>query len=114
VSPETAIASLIAGHEIPSAALESNRAINVPGLSVTVQQMVDSLERIAGQAVVKHIRWERDPRIERIVGTWPGAWDTTRARALGLPMDENFDAIVRGYMEFLSAKRTGTDLRTSS
>jgi nucleoside-diphosphate-sugar epimerase len=63
--------------------------------------MVASLERLAGRDVVERIRWERDPRVERIVATWPGAWDTTRARALGLPADDSFDSIVKRYMEEL-------------
>jgi D-erythronate 2-dehydrogenase len=101
-SPETAVGCLIAGHDISSDALGSNRSVNVPGLSVSVQEMVDSLERIAGRDVAMRIRWERDPRIERIVGTWPGAWDTTRARALGFPGDTSFDAVIRAHMAHLT------------
>jgi D-erythronate 2-dehydrogenase len=97
-SPETAIGCLIVGQEIASESLGANRAVNVPGLSVTVREMVDALERNAGTDVKRLIRWERDPRIERIVGTWPGAWDTTRARTLGFPADANFDEVVRAYM----------------
>jgi hypothetical protein len=29
---------------------------------------------------------------------WPGALDDARARALGFPADENFDAMIRQYM----------------
>jgi D-erythronate 2-dehydrogenase len=37
--------------------------------------------------------------VERIVGSWPGAWDTTRAHALGITGDPSFEAIVRAYVE---------------
>jgi len=98
-SPDTAIASLIAGHELPSAALGNCRWVNVPGISVTAAEMVASLERVAGSEVAKRVRWERDPRIERMMRGWPGAGDNSRARALGFPVDESFDAIIRRHME---------------
>ena len=49
--------------------------------------MVAALERVAGKDVAARIGWERDPAIERIVGSWPGAWDSARARALGFTGD---------------------------
>ena len=45
------------------------------------------------------IRWQRDPRITKLVDTWPGTLDAGPARTLGFPQDENFDAIVRAYVE---------------
>jgi hypothetical protein len=97
-SPSTAIGCLIAGHEVPADALGSNRTLNVPGISLTAGGMVAALARVAGAEVARRVRWERDARIARIVATWPGALDTTRARALGFPSDEAFDAIIRRYM----------------
>jgi D-erythronate 2-dehydrogenase len=99
LSPRNAIECLIAGHELPAEALGSSRVVNLPGISVRVSEMVAALERVAGSEVLKRIRWERDPVVERIVGGWPGAWDTARARELGLGGDENFESIVRAYIE---------------
>jgi nucleoside-diphosphate-sugar epimerase len=99
LSPQTAIECLIAGHEISADALGSRRVVNVPGISITAGEMLASLERVAGPGVARRVRWERDPRIERMVASWPGAWDTTRARALGFPGDDNFDDIIRNYIE---------------
>jgi nucleoside-diphosphate-sugar epimerase len=98
-SPDTAITSLIAAHDLPSAALGDRRWINVAGISVTAGEMVAALERIAGAEVARRVRWERDPRIERMVRGWPGAGDNARARALGFPVDESFDTIIRHYIE---------------
>jgi D-erythronate 2-dehydrogenase len=61
--------------------------------------MVDALERVAGPEPVARIRWERDARIHEMVMGWPGAIDTPRARALGFPCDESFEAMVRQYVE---------------
>jgi nucleoside-diphosphate-sugar epimerase len=99
LSPRTVIECLIAAHELPTGALGSDRALNLPGLTVTVGQMAAALERLAGPDVVKRIRWERDARIERMVLGWPGALETTRARALGFPTDDSFDDIIRQYIE---------------
>lgn len=99
LSPRAAVDSLIAGAQLPSAAFALRRALNLPGLSVSVGEMIAALRRAAGPAAVDLIRHERDPAVEAIVGGWPGAWDIARAAALGLRPDADIDAIVRAYVE---------------
>src|SRR5262249_39002093 len=89
-SPRTAIAGLLRANELPSDALGNRRWVNVPGISVTAAEMAASLQRVAGPDVAKRIRWEADPRIERMVLGWPPAIDNARAIALGFKVDENF------------------------
>lgn len=103
LSPETVIDSLVFGHDVPTAALGVNRNINLPGLSLTVGDMVAALERVAGPEVVARIRWENDARIERIVSTWPGELDATRARTLGFPGDQKFDDVIRQHMRYMAS-----------
>ena len=55
------------------------------------------------QTAVARIRWQPDPRITKLVDTWPGTLDASRARALGFPHDDDFDAIVRAYVESRTA-----------
>jgi nucleoside-diphosphate-sugar epimerase len=98
-SPEAATRGLIAGHDLAAEVFGHSRTVNLPGLSVTPRQMADALARVAGQHVADRIQWSRDSRIERIVATWPGAWDTSRARALGFPTDPDFEAVVRQYVD---------------
>ncbi len=99
MSPSTVVACLIAAHEIPADSLGSSRALNLPGISVSVGDMAAALARVAGEDVAARISWERDPRIERMVASWPGACDASRARALAFPSDDSFDAIIRQYMQ---------------
>ncbi|MDB5773258.1 MAG: NAD-dependent epimerase [Burkholderia sp.] len=99
LSPHKAIEALIAGHELSRESLGNSRTINLPGISVSVADMVAALGRVAGPEPVKRIRWERNPVVERIVGSWPGAWDVTRARSLGLAGDTDFDSIVRAHID---------------
>lgn len=98
MSPATVIDSLIAAHELPGESLGANRALNLPGISVSVGDMAAALARVAGAEVAARIRWERDPRIERMVASWPGACEASRARALRFPSDDSFDDIIRQYM----------------
>jgi nucleoside-diphosphate-sugar epimerase len=99
LSPRKAIENLIHAHELPSEALGDCRAVNVPGISVSAGEMVASLRRIAGTEVASRVRWQFDSEIERMVGGWPGAWDTTRASALGFQSVTSFDEIVHAYIE---------------
>jgi nucleoside-diphosphate-sugar epimerase len=73
--------------------------MNMPGLSVPVREMVAALERVAGRGVSSRVTWVHDARIDRMMNGWPGALDDTRARALGFPADESFDAMIRQYMD---------------
>lgn len=74
-------------------------ALNIPGISVTVAEMVESLRKHAGEQAMRHIRWQRDPKIEAIVSAWPGRFETARANALGFLADADFDHIVRTHLE---------------
>ncbi|MBL8414846.1 MAG: SDR family oxidoreductase [Propionivibrio sp.] len=98
LSPRQAIDSLIFGHELGAEAFALNRVLNLPGVSVTVGEMIETLGRISGQAAVGKIRWESDPIVQRIIGSWPRRWDMTRAHALGFKGDRDFASIVQAYI----------------
>jgi D-erythronate 2-dehydrogenase len=99
LSPRRAIASLLAGLELDGAALGMQRAVNLPGISVTVDQMVAALREVAGDEVANRIEWKIDPRIEKLVYSWPGSLDTRRAEQLGLVGEHSFADVIRSYIE---------------
>ena len=99
VSPRTVIASLVAGHEAPARAFASTRSVNVPGLCVSVGEMVEALRRIAGEAVAARVKWQLDPVVDRIVQTWPARFNPVLGPKLGMRADPDFDSIVRAYIE---------------
>ncbi|MDN7675745.1 SDR family oxidoreductase [Burkholderia oklahomensis] len=99
LSPRRAIEALIAGCELDGAKLGNRRVINLPGISVTVDEMIDALREVAGADAVKLIRRAEDERVVKIVGSWPGRWDTSRAEALGLKGDASFVDVIRGYID---------------
>ena len=97
-SPRVVIANLIHGHDLPSDAWEDGlRVLNLPGITVTVAQMMEGLEKAGGDMSL--ISWQRDEAIEAIVGSWPAGMKTTRAAKLGFAADENIDAIIGVFLE---------------
>ena len=97
-SPATVTTNLVQAARVPAAALERLRVLNLPGLSVTVGEMLDSLERLGGAAARARVRIEIDERVARVVCTWPGALDASRAVHLGFIADRDVDELVRLYM----------------
>jgi len=98
-SPDVLTANLVHAGRLDTSALGLRLAINLPGLSVTPAQMLDSLERYGGAAARARVRCEPDPAIMRIVCTWPGAFDISRALGLGFTVDRDVDSIVRQFVE---------------
>lgn len=98
-SPGHTIRGLLTVFEASQATLGNRLALNLPGLNVTVQQMLDALERVAGKAVRDRVRFERDERIAGIVGNWARGGTADRAAALGLHPEDSFDAIIEQYIQ---------------
>jgi hypothetical protein len=48
---------------------------------------------------VARVSFAPDPAVESIVQSWPGAWDMTRAKALGFQSDPDFETMIRSYLE---------------
>ncbi len=99
LSPRAAVTALVNGIELDGERLGNRRVVNLPGLSVTAAGMVEALRRVAGDAVADRVTWQRDERVEKIVGTWPAAWNAERALSLGFQSDTSFDDVIRAYME---------------
>ena len=98
LSPRQAIECLVWAHDLDSAAYPPERVINLPGVSVSVAQMIETLGRLAGPAAVARITMKSDPVVQRIVGSWPAAWDASRAQRLGFQGDRDFESIVRAFI----------------
>jgi nucleoside-diphosphate-sugar epimerase len=97
-SPRAVIENLIVGHEAPASSFAHTRSVNVPGISIGVGEMVESLRRIAGDVVADRVKWQLDPAIDRIVATWPARFVPVLGPALGMRADPDFDSIVRSYI----------------
>ena len=56
LSPRTVVECFIMAHDIDGAKLGSNRLLSLPGMSITVGDMVASLARVAGADVAGRVR----------------------------------------------------------
>jgi D-erythronate 2-dehydrogenase len=97
-SPARTIDALIRIYEASSDELQGRLALNLPALNVTVQQMLDALEAVAGAKVRALVKFQRDERIAGIVANWPKGASSARANALGLKGDASFEDIIRQYL----------------
>jgi nucleoside-diphosphate-sugar epimerase len=98
-SVQSMVRGLIAVGEAGRAAFVGRSAITLPGLNVSVQEMLEALERVAGPKVRARVKPQRDERIAGIVANWPRGVVTPRANALGLQAEASFDEIIRLYIE---------------
>ena len=75
------------------------RVVNVPGIGVSVQDIMDALARVAGEDKLKFLREETDPATERILRSWGVEFDNSLAYSIGFMKDVSFEQAVRDYIE---------------
>ncbi len=98
-SVQRTVDGLIVVYEASREAFCGRTALNLPAINVTVQQMLDALEAVAGPAVRARVRFERDSAIAGIVANWPRGATAARAARLGLLPEPSFEAIIRQYID---------------
>jgi nucleoside-diphosphate-sugar epimerase len=98
-SPRSAVGFFFRAAEIDGSLVGPRRNLSMPGLSATVKEMIESLQRCAGADRARFIRRQPDPVIVRFVEGWPRNLDASRALSLGFRAETSFDAIIRAYIE---------------
>ncbi|MGY4043562.1 D-erythronate dehydrogenase [Aeromonas hydrophila] len=94
-SPATVVANFLLAATLPKG---DGRSINLPGISVTVGEMLTALTQAGGQAARDRVQFAADPAIKRIVASWPGRIDNQRASALGFMADRTFADIIDSFI----------------
>ncbi|QIP11543.1 SDR family oxidoreductase [Spirosoma aureum] len=97
-SPDTIIQNIIKGASLDGAVFGGWRTVNLPGISVTVQQMLESLERVTDKETLARVQFKPDPAINAIVLSWPTVMDNTRALELGFAIDSHFDQFITQFI----------------
>ncbi|KAA8906313.1 hypothetical protein TRICI_005166 [Trichomonascus ciferrii] len=77
----------------------NSRTINLPGMTVTVQEMLDALARVAGEDKLQYVEQKKDEFLERIVTSWPSHFDTSKADQLGFAPDPGLEAAIKAYID---------------
>jgi nucleoside-diphosphate-sugar epimerase len=96
-SPRRTVEGLLRAAAVSASEWGAPVAINLPGIRVTVADMVAALAEVAGPEATRLIDWAPDPAIAEIVAVWPSRFETARAHRLGLTPDPDFRSIVRAY-----------------
>ena len=99
LSPKRVVEAFLHAHDLPSSAWPSSRVVNLPGITLSVREMIDAMGRVAGRDAVSRVKFVPDARIQGIVKTWPIRFRTERALAMGFKADDNFESAVRDYMQ---------------
>lgn len=98
-SPRSAVGFLIHAAGLDVEKIGPRRNLTMPGIAVTVGEMVEALERVAGSEPVGLIDWELDDFIVKIVAGWPRNFDASRATGLGFTCEADMDSIIRVFIE---------------
>ena len=95
------LVGFLALHDIDGAALGADRALNLPNITVSVQDMIDATKRVGLARGIRlgPVTDRPDAAIARIIAGWPVEMKAERARALGLPTDDGLDAIIENYLD---------------
>lgn len=96
-SPRRAVDWLLHAAAMDTAALDGDRGVNPPGLSVTVGEMLAALDRVRPGASALVDR-RPDPAVAAIVGTWPAAFAAARSPALGFARHEGLAELIQAFI----------------
>ncbi|MEL0197231.1 MAG: NAD-dependent epimerase/dehydratase family protein [Rhodobiaceae bacterium] len=96
-SPTGAVDGLMHAMSVTDDEWGAPLGLNLPGISVTVGEMVEALREVGGEEAVARLSFDRDEAIERIVSGWPTAAQSERAARLGFAADRPFIAAVRDF-----------------
>jgi nucleoside-diphosphate-sugar epimerase len=98
-SPRAAIGFLEQAAAMDTGPLGARRNLTMPGISVTVGEQIEALERVAGADAAALIDEVPDPVIEEIVAGWPRRFATPRAESLGFRAEASYDEIIQAYID---------------
>ncbi|KAG7002256.1 hypothetical protein G7Y79_00028g062770 [Physcia stellaris] len=98
-SPRTVVKNLIHARDIAVADFGTSRIVNLPGRTVTVEEMLEALERIGGRKALDLIEEKRDEATEKIVESWPTMLQTSIAEQLGFSEDVSLEQTLKDYLE---------------
>jgi nucleoside-diphosphate-sugar epimerase len=101
-SPKTLAENLVYSLDVDLGKLEKHRrVVNMPGIGVTVQEMMDALAKVAGEEKLALLKEETDVDMERILRSWGTEFDNKLAYMLGFREDLSFEQAVRDYISSL-------------
>jgi hypothetical protein len=98
LSPQQAIESFVHAHDLPASAWGANRALTLPGITISVKEGLEALRGIAGDDVAARVVFKPVDRIQTMIRTFPARFSPERALAMGFSADTGIDAIIKDYI----------------
>ena len=97
-SPASATGFLLHAATMDTSKLGARRNLTMPGIAITVGEMIAALGEVAGPEAVARIKRQPDATIRGIVAGWPRNFDPARAKEYGFTADASFQDIIRAHI----------------
>lgn len=98
LSVRRVVDSFVHAASLTTTALGHTRAIQLPGLTMTVADMVSALGEIGGKTAVARLSFSPQNEIVAIVKGWPVRFSTKRSGPLGFRADANAKQIIADFV----------------
>ncbi|OJJ06019.1 hypothetical protein ASPVEDRAFT_55762 [Aspergillus versicolor CBS 583.65] len=95
----TIIRNLVRAREVSFPGEVFSRVVNLPGVTVTVQEILDGLKTVGGEEALSRVVEKADPAVQAIVGSWPAVFDVKKALDMGFYPDGDLAETIRAYIE---------------
>lgn len=89
--------------ELPNEAVGPVRTMNLPALTLTLDQMVAAVEKRVGPQARALIDWRLDPKIAALLTQMPKRITSMRAIDLGIVPEPSFDSVLDDFLEAAAA-----------
>ena len=99
LSPRRVVECFVRAAELPASAFGLQRALQLPGLTVSLGDAIEALRVVGGEEVAERIGWDPDPVVTRIVEGWPVRIAACRAEAMDFEGDASMEEIIRIFID---------------
>ena len=97
-SPDQVIQNFVHAMTLNLADFSQYRVINLPGISVSILEMIRTLAALSDTKTTQLITYIPDPNVQKIVESWPCAFDISTALRYGFRADQDIAAIISQYI----------------
>jgi nucleoside-diphosphate-sugar epimerase len=98
VSVDKVVDSFLHLAALPDQALQGSRVMNLPGLTVTPDEILRAVARRLPPGGDDPVDWRPDAQVQHIIDSWPKAFTSERALALGISPDASADVLVQSFL----------------
>ncbi|KAK2747731.1 hypothetical protein FQN57_001761 [Myotisia sp. PD_48] len=97
-SPYIVVQNLVYAKEIPAEEFGDSRSVNLPGIKVSVDEMLSVLEQVGGKEKRDLVEEKYDEHTDKIVQGWSPNFDISWAKQLGFVEDISLLDSVKRYV----------------